>query len=422
MWRAILVDDEEYVRAELAALFPWGKHRFNLIGEAESALMAIKLIEETEPDLLITDIRMPEMDGLALISQLKQAFPQLVVAVVSAYNDFPYVREALRLGAVDYLIKAEATKETAGFFLERIGGILEHNSSALHQQKELTNNVSQYHLLATESFWRDILTKASNEAETKLRSRQLNIDWDKNSRFGLIFIHIANYQAGVDENKTKCSKIIEEKIKVYCDYGWAWNLIDFGRGDFTILVGPIGKIPSSEILLNLAEIAGKLALNTDLIIITNFSPELCSFNELPDKFREVREINGFRLTDNYSQVSLTIRKALDYIQGNFCRDISLEEVAAYAGVSKSYLSRVFPEYTGEHFSAYLQRIRIERAKELLRLTNDHIYEIASKVGFWSSRYFSKVFHEIVGVTPAEYRRFPVRDNCGVSLISNKGEE
>jgi two-component system response regulator YesN len=110
--------------------------------------------------------------------------------------------------------------------------------------------------------------------------------------------------------------------------------------------------------------------------------------------------------NTYPQASLTIRKALTFIQSNFTRDLSLDEVARSAGVSKSYLCRVFPEYTGEHFSDYLQRIRIERAKELLRFTNDHIYEIASKVGFWNSRYFSKVFHEIVGTSPADYRRVP----------------
>lgn len=104
------------------------------------------------------------------------------------------------------------------------------------------------------------------------------------------------------------------------------------------------------------------------------------------------------------EISLAIQKALVYIKSNFTRELSQEEVAAHVGVNKSYLSRVFPEYTGEHFSDFLQRLRIERAKELLRSTNDHIYEIASQVGFWNPRYFSKIFHEVVGVTPADYRR------------------
>jgi YesN/AraC family two-component response regulator len=103
-------------------------------------------------------------------------------------------------------------------------------------------------------------------------------------------------------------------------------------------------------------------------------------------------------------IYLAIQKALIFIQANFTRELSQEEVAAHVGVNKSYLSRVFPEYTGEHFSDYLQRLRIERAKELLRFTNDRIYEIASQVGFWNPRYFSRIFHEAVGVTPADYRR------------------
>ncbi len=250
MWRAVLVDDEEYVRAELVALFPWDRFGFCLTGEAENAQAAMDLIERVEPDLVITDIRMPDTDGLELTAWIGQHYPQLVVAIVSAYDDFSFVREALRLGAADYLIKAEATPGTAGDFLKRISGVLKN-------------------------------------------------------------------------------RLIEKPVAHY--------------------------IQST---------------------------------------RSITQPQG----------SQTIRKALAFIQANFTRDLALEEVASHAGVSKSYLSRVFPEYAGKHFCSYLQQLRIERAKELLRLTDDHIYEIAFKVGFWNSRYFCKVFRDTVGMTPADYRR------------------
>lgn len=111
-----------------------------------------------------------------------------------------------------------------------------------------------------------------------------------------------------------------------------------------------------------------------------------------------------RVLASYPRITLAVRKALAYIQINYHRDLSLEEVATHAGVSMSYLSRVFPEYVGDNFCDYLRRLRIERAKELLLFTNDYIYEIASKVGFWNSRYFSKIFQEEVGMTPTDYRR------------------
>ncbi|HOJ78153.1 MAG TPA: response regulator [Bacillota bacterium] len=529
MWRAILVDDEEYVRTELASLFPWQQYRFELIGEAENARTAIELIEKTQPDLVITDIRMPEMDGLELISWIKQHHPEIMAAVVSAYNDFPSVREALRLGAVDYFIKAEATAETAGTFLSRIDAMLERYYSVLFEQEETTSNLAKYHQLAVKSFWRDVLTRASNDAAIKQRAAELEIDIE-NIWFGLIFVHITNYQTFPADVQQQLRQNLETQLQA--QWHGNWNIVDFKKNDF-IIICSLNQRAELEMVKKLHNLARKLADDFPGKITVSASGKFSSVAELPCCFREVQEINLLRLyhhetkyfetvqllklqnklehqhisellhtwekllrnavsdelsrfidnifqnimPENMSphearqllldlitilrrvsyeyqihsqsgadsnhlepnlieildeaeslsdwkrllektvvqfinsvkqytlpQSSATIRKALVYIQANFTRNLSLEEVAEHVGVSKSYLCRIFPEHIGEHFSTYLQRLRIERAKELLRFTNDHIYEIASKVGFWNSRYFSKVFHELVGMTPADYRR------------------
>lgn len=530
MWRAVLVDDEEYVRTELASLFPWHQHRFELIGEAEDAQTAIELIEKTQPDLVITDIRMPGMDGLELISWIKQHHPEVMAAVISAYNDFPYVREALRLGAVDYFIKAEATVETASIFLSRIDAMLERYYSVLFQHEETTSNLAKYHQLAVKSFWRDVLTRVSNDTELKQRADELEI-LIENIWFGLIFVHIANYQTFPEDVQQALRLNLEEQLQA--QWHWDWNIVDFKKNDVVFICSLINQKPEMKMVKKLHAIAQKLANDFPEKIVVSASEKFCSVAELPRCFREVQELNLLRLyhqearyfetvqllklqnklehqhisellhtwekllrnavqdeldrfvdnifqniiPENMSpnearqllldlitilrrvsyeyqihsqsgadnkhfeinlieildeaesisdwkhhlikiivqfigsvkqytlpQSSTTIRKALVYIQDNFTRNLSLEEVAEHVGVSKSYLCRIFPEYIGEHFSTYLQRLRIERAKELLRFTDEHIYEIASKVGFWNSRYFSKVFHESVGMTPADYRR------------------
>jgi two-component system response regulator YesN len=401
MWRVILIDDEEYVRAELAALFPWKHYQFDLIGEAENAKAAMTLIAETKPDLAITDIRMPEMDGLELISWLGGHHPQLVVAVVSADNDFPYVREALRSGAADYLIKSEATLETAGAFLERIGGILDRRQSIWRQPEKLTVSLARYYRLATESLWRDLLTGACDEAEITLRGRRLGIVLES-LWFGLIFLHVAAVR---QDNPRTFREALAAKVGAIWDWNWEWDLIDFNRGDFLILAYQVAVTPDLKALEKLQAITGQLVQDCPETMTARVSVRVCSFHDLPGNFREVNvRYPQSPMADGLSSVALTVRKALGYIQLNFTRDLSLGEVAGHVGVSKSYLSRVFPEYAGEHFNACLQRLRLERAKELLRFTDAHIYEIAPKVGFWNSRYFSKVFQNAEGLTPADYRR------------------
>ncbi|HEY8463112.1 MAG TPA: helix-turn-helix domain-containing protein [Bacillota bacterium] len=404
MWQAVLIDDEEYVRAELAALFPWARYQFTLIGEAENAREAMALIAKNQPDLVITDIRMPEMDGLELIAWLGQYYPRLVTAVVSAYNDFHYVREALRLGAVDYLMKAEATLETAGSFLQRLSRILDSRRSVQHQYEELSLKMNRYHQLAVESFWRDLITGSCDETEIVQRGQQLGIVLES-VWFGLILLQ-PTVAAG--DNPTTFCESLKAKIRAVWDWDWNWNLIDFNQGEYLILAHQTGEQPGPDALGKLGEIACQLVQDTAVKMTVGVSVELCSFRELAGNFREVREILSRSarspLVNGLTPAAVTVRKALVYMQLNFSRDLSLKEVSDHVGVSKSYLSRIFPEYAGEHFSSYLQRLRLERAKELLRYTNDRIYEIASQVGFWNSRYFSKVFQEAVGLTPADYRR------------------
>jgi DNA-binding NarL/FixJ family response regulator len=317
MWRAILVDDEEFVRAELAMLFPWEHYQFDLIGEAENAESAISLIETAQPDLVITDIRMPEMDGLALISWIGVHHPQITTAVVSAYNDFPSVREALRLGAVDYLMKAEATLETAGVFLERMSGILEQRHAARRKQEELFNSAARYHQLAVEVFWRDVLTRASGELELQTRARQLGIQVES-VWFGIIIIHVSNDRPRKEEQETYRMRL-EKLIEKVWTFQWGWTLIDFKQGAFVIVAssangGPkvynvnfvhganqvsgsnqTSPAPGSEAPEKLQEIAQRLALNSMEKRTTSASSCVSSFKDLPENFQEVREVNLLRL-------------------------------------------------------------------------------------------------------------------------------
>lgn len=404
MWRVILVDDEEYVRVELAALFPWDRYRFTLIAEAGDAQTAIKLIEEEDPDLVITDIRMPEMDGLQLIAWIRRCHPKILTAVISAYHDFPYVREALRLGAVDYLIKAEATLETTGHFLERIHGMLEDRYLARHKQEKLTNNMARYLHWATESFWRDTLTGSLDEAGMARKARQLSIPLEK-TWFGLILIHLNPDPSLKQTQRQALHKTLTDSIQKHLGSDWIWSLVNLKPEQFVVIAGRRDENPDPERVEELQRITRQITLDITAKKTVSASTKLSSFADLPQNFRMLQKTHLVKAA-TYPQGSSPFRKALSYIHTNFTRDLSLAEIATHTGVSKSHLCRIFPQYAGEHFNTYLQRLRIERAKELLRLTDEHIYEIAAKVGFWDSRYFSKVFRDFTGLSPSEYRRIP----------------
>ncbi|WP_182914330.1 response regulator [Paenibacillus sp. 1011MAR3C5] len=105
MWRAIIVDDEPIIRFGIKASLDWSKEGIELAGDCANGAEALQLIEEEPVDLLITDIKMPVMDGLALTKRVLELHPATKVILVSSHNDFEYVREGLRLGVADYILK-----------------------------------------------------------------------------------------------------------------------------------------------------------------------------------------------------------------------------------------------------------------------------------------------------------------------------
>jgi two-component system response regulator YesN len=99
----------------------------------------------------------------------------------------------------------------------------------------------------------------------------------------------------------------------------------------------------------------------------------------------------------------TIRKVLRYMDQNYQSGLSLDEVSAVAHMTSSYFSTYFKKTTGENYLVFATRMKIEKAKELLQNPSIHIYEVSEKVGFDDSKYFSRQFHKLTGMTPKQYR-------------------
>ncbi len=136
----------------------------------------------------------------------------------------------------------------------------------------------------------------------------------------------------------------------------------------------------------------------------------------PDELFELDDINQikrfltgkaekiFRCAAEISNYSPVIRKAIEYMQKNHHKNLSLSDIASNVNLSKSYLSTVFSEETGRNLIDYLTDYRVEMAKRMLLDEGLRIYEIACSAGFSSERYFSQIFKNRTGLTPTEYRR------------------
>ncbi len=105
MLKVFLVEDESIVREGLRDNIPWQQYGYEFVGEASDGEMALPLIQKTKPDVLLTDIKMPFMDGLSLSKLVHQEFPEMKIIIISGYDDFEYARGAILVGAEQYLLK-----------------------------------------------------------------------------------------------------------------------------------------------------------------------------------------------------------------------------------------------------------------------------------------------------------------------------
>ena len=134
LYRIILVDDEEEVRQSIIRKIDWTGAGFCVVGDAENGEEALEKVEALEPDLILTDIRMPFMDGLSLAERVRQKYPSVKIVIFSGYDDFEYAKQAIKLNVTEYILKPVNVEE--------LTAILKRIKSNLDDEIEQKRNVS----------------------------------------------------------------------------------------------------------------------------------------------------------------------------------------------------------------------------------------------------------------------------------------
>ena len=129
MYRAILCDDNEIIAQGLSGAMPWSSLGIEFGGCCYDGLAAKELLDQEMADILISDVRMPFMDGLELTRYAREKNPDIRVIIISGYDDFRYAQEAIKLGAMDYLLKPVDPEELAGLLRS------EEHTSELQSQR-----------------------------------------------------------------------------------------------------------------------------------------------------------------------------------------------------------------------------------------------------------------------------------------------
>ncbi|GBG07805.1 hypothetical protein PAT3040_02366, partial [Paenibacillus agaridevorans] len=187
MYKVMFVDDDAPMLKYLLNIIQWNELGLEVVATAQSAVMALQLFQDKKPQLVITDIGMPKMDGIELADRLKQLQPDVRIIFLTCHEDFHYAKKAVHLNVDDYLIKDELTVDALKRSVEKavkLIGVLRNSNETLSYRDEVTRNRD----LLKQSFWKQIIS--SDHSKLALNSGQkLGIDW-KDPFFLLGMLHI----------------------------------------------------------------------------------------------------------------------------------------------------------------------------------------------------------------------------------------
>ena len=410
MYKVFLADDEAAMRTGVRNNIDWDNSGFVLAGEAPDGEMALPLMQEIMPDILITDVRMPFMDGIELSRIVRKTMPWIKIIILSGHDEFEYAKQAISIGVEEYLLKP-VTSEKLMETLKEVAARIEEEKE---KSRNIENLISDARKTRSEKLLSDLLygNIPPGEAESLAGELGLSIASD----YYLVMIAELHYSPAEDYNSLKgaCARL----SVVLDDWG---NNISLGQGPDRIACIMKGRDPAAleeeawtcaQALKYEVERDGTFALS---ISIGSIAPSIGEWpksladaditrhymNSVKQKgILSIRDMDSAAGT-KYNEV---IAKALDYIRENFHEpDISLHTVAKEVNFSPNHFSTVFRQEAGETFINYLTRTRIEHAKTLLKTTQLRTADVGYNVGYNDTHYFSYVFKKHTGMTPKEYR-------------------
>ncbi|MBN2880288.1 MAG: response regulator [Clostridia bacterium] len=212
MYKVFLVEDEIIVREGIRQNINWEQYGFFYAGDAPDGELALPLIRQIQPDLLITDIKMPFMDGLALIELVRKELPRTKIVIVSGYDDFSYAQQAIRMGVEQYLLKP-IVKEKMMELLGSLYSKMEAENQQLEYFEKFQREAQEYEAFSRRRFFEQIVTGGLSVSEISETAKALDIDLNSLYYNVVLFsVNSAGHNRSTPESYTDSLAEVQEKV------------------------------------------------------------------------------------------------------------------------------------------------------------------------------------------------------------------
>lgn len=361
MLHIMIVDDMDITRRELKRLKLWGDRTgFVISDEAANGYEALEKLKKNPVDMVITDIRMPKVDGIELLKKITEKKLCLCVVLLSDYSEFRYARQGLILGAFDYMVKPVAEDE-----LDKLLQRAKEFISGKRLEQQRIKQLEQKLVEKVEAFF--------PQSEV---NRLIDAIMTGDARAAEYAEHIVEIAfTNLDYDLIKAESLLNNILLVMAErvaesYKWLNKFIS------------MDKIHST----------GISGTDDPGLIKDRFVSTVGEMHKLLERLRYRTQENG------------VANQVCRFVLDNIDEDVSLKAVTDSLFMNRTYISEAFKQKMGISFTEYLTIVKMERAKKLIGDGRLKGYEVAELLGFKDIEYFSRLFKRYEGCTPTEYRK------------------
>lgn len=411
LYTVIVADDEDELRDAVCSMIPWEDCGFRLVGSASNGLDALQLVEKLEPDLLLTDIRMPFISGIELARQVREVRPATNIAFLSGFDDFEYAQQAIQYNIISYMLKP-LTVEGLGAELRVIRQKIDAQFAMFRQAPSRADGPDLRAAMLMPLVLDDF-AEPEGDSHAEAYARQCGLLRDKGDRpFYTVMVSILLGEDGTNRTPPAFVASVDRLAAKYMR-----SVSFFASGKvITVLLGN-----PSDFEEYLHILADELPQMADRVLgrrcRIGVSRAVRSLSELHGAYRGAMEAlrQGDRSESGAQFISdlapavkggnLLCKRALEALDQNYMdAGLSLVSLSGMLDVSPNHLSACIKKYAGETFINILIRKRMEAARELLASSNLKIQEISLRCGYTDQHYFSYCFKKYCGESPNAMRR------------------
>ncbi|TXK80347.1 response regulator [Paenibacillus sp. N3.4] len=460
MYRLVIVDDEDTVRFGLSTYFDWSQYGIEVVDEADDGDVALEVIERVRPDIVLTDVRMPHMDGIRLSNEIKVRFPTTQIVFVSGHDDVDYLKSALKVNAVDYIFKPVNMQELATV-IERVVAVLQEAEQERTYIADMQVKLTQSMPLLREKFLMSLIRDGvTHPGRIKEKLDFLGLDLPVEFNYWTIVVNIDDSAEVISSRPERdqqllsysVQNIVQELIE-QCMHGYAFeNRI----GEFVGILKMGEEDVQEEKLFALAEkIRDNLQRWLKISVTIGVGECISQLSSLPRSYTQAREAadqrwylgknhiisidhleqdkdSSYRFNALQGERIMSVLKAADEdkllaeldevfepLSRNrkegftYCRNVSLQ-LFLLASRLMVELNILAPELGDKEAELWERVFKQETIIDLRKLVEDHLLDISKRIGDKRSGKPKNVIERVRLLMDQRYA-----ENLQVGVIANE---